>query len=168
MRFIQFVIAALSGASAAIARPACNADNCARAVTGTAAQPALSVRQSGCSSYQTATTYPAAETVTYYNYYFGDSTVFPAGPTETLVQQTMVPAYASKPCGSAASRYASACSCAGITATTVTAAVETVKVYTSAPDPSSECHSGDRQGCAGEACVYAGAFCTMNQCVQKQ
>lgn len=135
----------------------------------------------------------------------------PDGPTATLVQHTVVPAYASKPCGSAASRYASACSCAGITATTVTAAVETVKVYTSAPDPLSECHSGDRQDCAGgrgaclntvvggqidyskpvcaslpscndydnicsssadcgagEACVNAGAFCSMNQCVQKQ
>ncbi|CAD0092345.1 unnamed protein product [Aureobasidium vineae] len=61
MRLILFVIAALPGASTVIARPVCNADRCARAVTGTAAQPALSGSQSDCSSYQTATTYPAAE-----------------------------------------------------------------------------------------------------------
>ena len=43
------------------ARAACNADNCARAVTGTSAgiAPAFTVRQSDCSSFQKTTVTPA-------------------------------------------------------------------------------------------------------------
>jgi hypothetical protein len=41
-------------------RAACNADNCARAVTGTAAKPSLTIRQSDCSKFMTTIVTPAA------------------------------------------------------------------------------------------------------------
>ncbi|KAH0287600.1 hypothetical protein M436DRAFT_78047 [Aureobasidium namibiae CBS 147.97] len=136
MRLIQFVIAALPGASAAIARGLTDVskDNCARAITGTA-RPSLIARLNECAMYQDATLYPTATTKTVYGA-TADTTVFPDGPTATVVHNTVVPSYASKPCGTTehvvASRYASACSCAGYTKTTVTAPTSTVTVSTTA------------------------------------
>jgi len=144
MRLTYFAIAALPGALASITRlaPRCNADNCARAVTGTKAQPALSVRQSDCSNFQTATVYPPAETTTIYDA-SSDATVFPTGTTDMTVQATEVPSYASAPCGTTSpavsSRYASACSCFGFPATATTAPAETVTVSTTGPVPTSLC-----------------------------
>jgi hypothetical protein len=102
------------GFLAARANPtACNANNCARAVTGTreGKVPAVTSRQADCSSFMKATAY------TYAN-----------GATATVISPTAVPAYAS-PCSSpvnSVTAYASACSCWGITATTT-------KVSTAAP-----------------------------------
>lgn len=121
----------------------------------------------------------------------------------------MVPSYASKPCGTTeyvvASRYASACSCAGYTKTTVTAPTSTVTVSTTATRAAPTCNfirqdcAGGRGSCqyrvvnnepdfsdlvcadldscsyenlcqssadcaAGEVCVQAGAFCSINNC----
>jgi hypothetical protein len=141
-----------------------------------------------------------------------DATVLPTGPTDTVVHNTVVPSYASKPCGVTesvvASRYASACSCAGYTKTTVTAPTSTVTIsttVTSTGKPAPTCNfirqecAGNRGFCqynvvnntpdwsdlicakltscsyenlckssadcaAGEACVQAGAFCSINNC----
>jgi hypothetical protein len=41
-------------------RAACNADNCARAITGTNAKPSMTIRRSDCASFMTATFYPAS------------------------------------------------------------------------------------------------------------
>lgn len=46
--------------SGLLERAACNADNCARAVTGTNAKPAMSIRQTDCSNFMTATITPTA------------------------------------------------------------------------------------------------------------
>lgn len=84
-----------------------------------------------------------------------DTTVYPDGPTDTVVHNTVVPSYASKPCGTTeyvvASRYASACSCAGYTKGTVTAPTSTVTVSTtatSAGEAAPTC-SGITVDCAG-------------------
>lgn len=88
-----------------------------------------------------------------------DTTVFPDGPTATVVHNTVVPSYASKPCGTTehvvASRYASACSCAGYTKTTVTAPTSTVTVSTTATRAIPTCNV-IRQDCAGGrgSCQY--------------
>ena len=112
-------LAVVNGAySHALAPRACNADNCARAVTGSAAQPALSVRSSDCASFLAVTVTPPAVTVT--------SAAAAAVVTPADATSSAVPTYASACSG--AVRYSSACSCLGVTGTTTTVAAPTVTV----------------------------------------
>ncbi|KAK5996234.1 hypothetical protein PT974_04666 [Cladobotryum mycophilum] len=106
-----------------VRRGPCHANNCARAVTGVNGKPAVTARQSDCSSFMRHTVVLPTNTVT--------ATVW-ATVTEAPVlnrrQQTIipnqVPTYASA-CADA-NAYASACSCWGITATTTTVPGPTV------------------------------------------
>jgi len=123
MLFVALLVAAQAGLSLA----GCNADNCARAVTGTNALPALSIRQADCSSFQLTTVTPSAVTVT------NTVTITPAPPVkrdnekrQVTVVPTAVPTYASACSGTV--RYASACSCWGITAHTTFAPTPTSTV----------------------------------------
>jgi hypothetical protein len=77
------------------------------------------------------------------------------------VQATEVPSYASKPCGTTsavvASRYASACSCAGFPATATTAPAETVTVSTTVSKPRPTTCNFIRQECGSDgkgSCQY--------------
>ncbi|RDW58342.1 hypothetical protein BP5796_12272 [Coleophoma crateriformis] len=97
----------LGGHAKFLARRGCTANNCARAVTGTAAKPALTVRQSDCSSFMRRTVLFPTTTVTQ----------MPQRRQQTIIPGS-VPSYASA-CNDV-SQYSSACSCWGITATTVT------------------------------------------------
>ncbi|KAH7314088.1 hypothetical protein BKA65DRAFT_115685 [Rhexocercosporidium sp. MPI-PUGE-AT-0058] len=125
-------------------RAKCNADNCARAVTGTQKGQTQTIvdRRADCSSFMQATVGPAGAasatvTVTV------TSTAAPVFPHQNQVRQapgadvtvvpSNVPAYAS-PC-SGTVRYSSACSCAGFTATTTTLAVATATETVSVPFP---------------------------------
>ncbi|KAH8811039.1 hypothetical protein F5884DRAFT_749435 [Xylogone sp. PMI_703] len=112
-------------------RAGCNADNCARAVTGTAfGSAALSSHISQCSSYFSTTVIPPATTVwnpvatTYVfstvNANLPPPSVLP-GPsgTSTTIIPTNIPDFASAACDGNTTpvpvRYSSACSCAGVT-----------------------------------------------------
>ncbi|PON22964.1 hypothetical protein TGAM01_v208219 [Trichoderma gamsii] len=101
----------------------CNADNCARAVTGTRdGLPPISSRKADCSSFMRATVTPKATTTTITITVHPDITPKPKNDINyaaATVHPTAVPAYASSCDG--AKRYSSVCSCWGITATTVTA-----------------------------------------------
>ncbi|KAL7943737.1 hypothetical protein V8C42DRAFT_100295 [Trichoderma barbatum] len=123
---LSFVAAAM--ASAIKRTDGCNADNCARAVTGTRdGLLPITVRQSSCSSFMLATVTPQPTTTTLT--ITVDPEVTPkakrdAGNTAAVtVYPTDVPAYAEF-CDTGA-QYSSACSCWGITATTTTAATPT-------------------------------------------
>ncbi|OAA78551.1 hypothetical protein LEL_05374 [Akanthomyces lecanii RCEF 1005] len=116
------VLSALVAAAAAAGR--CGGDNCARQVTGTRdGLLAVTSRQADCSSFMQTTIVPDATTTTV------TVTVDPDEPAKFKRENhevraatevpTAVPAYASG-CDSA-SRYSSACSCWGITATATTA-----------------------------------------------
>ncbi|KAI9744941.1 MAG: hypothetical protein M1818_001867 [Claussenomyces sp. TS43310] len=126
---------------------ACNADNCARAVTGTQAGIATKAAHlSECSSYLKATVFPSTviTTVTV------SSTVYSisgnsgytstnvsgldacAGPnTAKTVTPTSLPSYVSTACNGESTplavRYSSACSCAGITRSTTTLSTPSFK-----------------------------------------
>ncbi|MCJ1245337.1 hypothetical protein MMC30_002541 [Trapelia coarctata] len=118
----------LSLMPAALAAGKCNADNCARAVTGTRRGPSFAPSaQADCSSFLLQTSTGPSVTVTEFTYI----TTTVGGPTEpaSIVPRNPVvetpppapkaiPAYAS-PC-SGSVRYSSACSCYGITAETIT------------------------------------------------
>ncbi|KAK6005728.1 hypothetical protein QM012_007370 [Aureobasidium pullulans] len=151
----------LSAASLTLANPllqhraVCNADNCARAVTGTArASPPLASRLADCSSFQKVTITPAAVTSTITitpstsvitDTIVASSTIVISTTTPTTIfvgdmkkrQMTdspnVVPLYASACSGS--SRYASACSCFGATKTTITVAAPTVLITVTAMTP---------------------------------
>ncbi|KAK8068826.1 Phospholipase A2 [Apiospora phragmitis] len=113
----------------------CNADNCARAVTGTRRGPAsISAFKQDCTSFMSATVTPPTSTATV--------TVTPDTCDEdeqaplTLKKQkraegvtvfpTAVPTYASACSG--AVRYSSACSCWGVSAAFTTAPTPVVTV----------------------------------------
>ncbi|KAL7794241.1 hypothetical protein V8C37DRAFT_401541 [Trichoderma ceciliae] len=122
---LSFVASAMAGI---IERTnGCNADNCARAVTGT--RPGLlpiTSRQSDCSSFMRATVTPEAITTTVTITVDSDMTSKAkrtADNSAMTVFPTAIPDYAS-PCDSGAI-YSSACSCWGITATTTTVATPT-------------------------------------------
>ncbi|KAJ2973054.1 hypothetical protein NQ176_g6815 [Zarea fungicola] len=107
----------LAAIPSGLAANGCNADNCARAVTGTRRGDAfVTSAKADCSSFMTKTvTGTAVSTVTNTI----TITAEPNSPTITVVKRDLtVPAYASACSG--ASRYSSACSCWGITANTVT------------------------------------------------
>lgn len=106
-------------------------DNCARALTGTAsgaARPSSRIN-TDCSSFQLVTVYPAATTTTIAS--GSTSTTILPETTGTTVAPFSLPAYAKTACtpsGSASARFASACSCAGVTKTTTTARVPVATV----------------------------------------
>ncbi|KAH8901662.1 hypothetical protein GQ53DRAFT_790105 [Thozetella sp. PMI_491] len=115
MKMKNSLVFALIGASSRPVNAAngCNDDNCARAVTGTRRGPSFSsTAQSDCAAFMVVTEYGHTA------YVFSDtllSTVTvttPVAPTSKTV-----PTYASACSGT--SRYASACSCWGVTSTTV-------------------------------------------------
>ncbi|RFU82101.1 lipase/esterase family protein [Trichoderma arundinaceum] len=106
----------------------CNADNCARAVTGTRdGLLPITSRQSDCSSFMLATVTPAATTTTIT--ITVDPEITPKAKRDVgnydavTVYPTAIPDYAD-PCEGVAT-YSSACSCWGITAATTTAAQPT-------------------------------------------
>ncbi|KAH6608241.1 lipase/esterase family protein [Trichoderma cornu-damae] len=118
---LSFVAAAMAGV---VERTnGCNADNCARAVTGTRdGLLPITSRQADCSSFMLATVTPEATTTTIT--ITVDPDVTPkvrrdADYAAVTVYPTAIPGYAS-PCNSGAI-YSSACSCWGITAATTTA-----------------------------------------------
>lgn len=72
------------GQGIALTRAACNADNCARAVTGTQKGLAFqSTAKADCSSFFKATVFPTTVTKTEY------TTVFPSTTTQTVVAATV-------------------------------------------------------------------------------
>ncbi|OHF04461.1 hypothetical protein CORC01_00313 [Colletotrichum orchidophilum] len=123
---------------------ACNANNCARVVTGTRAgiTPDVTSRRADCSSYMRTTvipdTFTSTITTTVYtdviprtSSSFSQSTSLPPSPTrvpETKLP-TAVPSYATQSCTSAQA-YSSACSCWGITPAVTTLPAPTVVVTT--------------------------------------
>jgi hypothetical protein len=105
----------------------CNANNCARAVTGTRSGkvPDITSRADDCSSFMLATVTPATSTYTTtttvtttisVEYVKRDGIL---ANRQVTVHPTAVPYYASACPGTSA--YSSACSCWGITASTTTA-----------------------------------------------
>ncbi|KAF1989639.1 hypothetical protein K402DRAFT_401748 [Aulographum hederae CBS 113979] len=130
MRSSSYLPLIASVASATLfERRACHADNCARAITGTAIAALVSVHQSDCSSFLSATVTPATSTSTITIYVTSPAAAKRspvAAPAieerDVTVTPSSIPVYASAACHGAnsASRYASACSCAGITPTTTT------------------------------------------------
>jgi hypothetical protein len=96
---------ALSSVLVRSAASSCAADNCARAVTGTAAKPAITQRQSDCASFQAT---PSAAVPTYASACSGLSFLIYSVRFSILTSET----------GSV--RYSSACSCFGYTASTTT------------------------------------------------
>ncbi|KUJ23897.1 uncharacterized protein LY89DRAFT_776109 [Mollisia scopiformis] len=115
----------------------CNADNCLRGLRGTANMvPPLSSRLDDCSSFQLATVTPAPTTITT-TVATETITVTEAAvtarailPRQETVYPSSIPAYATY-CP-VSSRYASACSCLGVTATTTTVGTPTVTISTTA------------------------------------
>ncbi|KAE9365670.1 hypothetical protein N431DRAFT_473709 [Stipitochalara longipes BDJ] len=103
-----------------LVRRGCTANNCARAVTGTAAKPALTARQSDCSSFMLQSVVLPTTTITV-------TEAANKRRQETIVP-SIVPTYASA-CANP-SAYSSACSCWGITATTVTAQPTATSIIT--------------------------------------
>jgi hypothetical protein len=63
--------------SSILMRNDCNANNCARAITGTNAKPSATIRQSDCSSYQQTTVTPAPSTTTVYTTVLPSNTYVP-------------------------------------------------------------------------------------------
>src|SRR5947209_9057606 len=108
---------ALSHVLVRSAASACAADDCARAVNGTAAKPAITQRQSDCASFQAT---PSAAVPTYASACSGLSFLIHSVRFSILSSKT----------GSV--RYSSACSCFGYAATTTT---------TSTPETASDCLS---------------------------
>ncbi|KAL3417103.1 hypothetical protein PVAG01_11103 [Phlyctema vagabunda] len=123
-------------------RAVCNADNCARAVTGTAnAKYPASLRLADCQAFLATTTTPKVSTSTVYSNVVGTTTIS-VTPTPVMITTTttqspaitaravkeqqadgqVVPIYASACSGAA--RYSSACNCWGaLSRITVTAEV---------------------------------------------
>ncbi|EJT72918.1 hypothetical protein GGTG_09769 [Gaeumannomyces tritici R3-111a-1] len=100
---------------------ACNANNCARDVTGTreGKLPLLEVRKTDCANFITATVY-ATPTATPQNVVYNRK--MKRDPV-TVKGQT-VPSYI-KQCNANMASYASACSCWGYTSTTITVTTPT-------------------------------------------
>ncbi|KAL8366445.1 hypothetical protein RB595_004975 [Gaeumannomyces hyphopodioides] len=135
MRFtVKSALAMLATATVVVA-DGCNANNCARAVTGTRDKiPSLETRRADCSAFMLATVTPATvTTTTTISVIVSKSTTSTSTTTTTIstttttgildrrqatVVPSIVPAYASA-CPNAAA-YRSACSCWGITARTTT------------------------------------------------
>lgn len=132
-------------------RNACNADNCARAVTGTrpGKLPVVSDRQADCSSFMLITVTPDASTTittktvttTFTQPVLakrGDAA--PLTPRAVTVSPSVVPTYASACSGP--SRYSSACSCWGITQMTTTVPTPVTTITKTTTVTSSVCPPG--------------------------
>jgi len=147
MKFIALVLAAVSMIGSVAATPAdtCNRDLCFRDVLGTVfASETQVARRGDCSKLLACTETPAAAiaTITTTSTVEGTITIT---LDKSTIQPTNVPGavsvcgsalpsgYAS--CGGSFSRYSSACSCGGITATTNTGAAPTVTATVIATQP---------------------------------
>ncbi|KAK3361111.1 hypothetical protein B0T24DRAFT_114445 [Lasiosphaeria ovina] len=117
-------------------RRTCTSNNCAREVTGTnPGLPPVTLRKADCSSFMARTvSYSTVTTVTSAQLLRRQQTIVPSN----------LPAYASSVCN--ASKYSSACSCWGITASTTT--VTSVSTVTVAPALAT--HSGILQVKSGD------------------
>ncbi|KAL8334386.1 hypothetical protein RB598_008908 [Gaeumannomyces tritici] len=149
MRFtVETALGMLATATVAVAG-SCNANNCARAVTGTRDKiPSLETRRADCSAFMLATVTPATvTTTTTISVTVSKSTTSTTTTTTTTTSTTttgildprqvtqvpsLVPAYASA-CPDAAA-YSSACSCWGITARTTTAGAPSATASTTATE----------------------------------
>ncbi|KAM0322450.1 hypothetical protein ACHAQA_009517 [Verticillium albo-atrum] len=128
---LALVLSLASAAFATGGSDGCNANNCARGVTGTRAgkKPELTSRMEDCASFQLTTVTPTTSTSTTTITIYTDNPPAPVNPPAVEPQNpvtvipTNVPAYASSCDGR--SGYASACSCWGITATATTVATPT-------------------------------------------
>ncbi|KAH8798649.1 hypothetical protein F5884DRAFT_742862 [Xylogone sp. PMI_703] len=182
MKAALFSCAYLFSTAFGVAITACNANNCARAVTGTNIKtPVASSRQADCSSFMLTTVTPDTFTTT-----VATVTIYTDAPSKRDVEARMlagrdvtviptnVPAYAS-PCSGTA-RYSSACICWGITAAVTTAprptATVTATVYLqrSCSNPG-ECGTYNLYDCPGEdapsdICVCAVDTDGSPRCVQ--
>lgn len=107
----------------------CAGDNCARQVTGTRdGLSPIESRKADCTSFQTSTVTPDAVTTTVTVTVDSDTPAKLRRNVRAVTNvPTVVPAYASACDGS---RYASACSCWGITAGVTTAPTPTSTVTT--------------------------------------
>jgi hypothetical protein len=106
-------------------------DNCARALTGTVNGLAQSSSRinTDCSSFQMITVYPVATTVTVFSADVESTVTIVPDAAGITVSPSVLPAYANAACTTnGAARFASACSCAGVTETTTTAATPTATV----------------------------------------
>ncbi|KAK6535345.1 hypothetical protein TWF694_001807 [Orbilia ellipsospora] len=151
MKLFQLLVLLAHGIS--VARASCAANNCIRAVTGTANKnPDVTSRKNDCSSAQRVTTSSSTATVTFYQTITAQTLVLTATTTLTVFSGTFtfhptlaptlkirgeedkfqlearaptaVPKYATA-CTNVA-QYLSACSCWGVTATTITVPAATV------------------------------------------
>lgn len=144
MKFLSIILAsAIVQGVLASPTTACNADNCARAVTGTRAGkvPDVTSRQADCSSFQLTTVTPAPSTT----YVTTIVTVNPPNKRDEIVARQVtvipdsVPAYASACSGTA--RYQSACSCWGITPAVTTAPTPIVTIVVTETVTPFECNN---------------------------
>ncbi|KAL8388238.1 hypothetical protein RB595_009369 [Gaeumannomyces hyphopodioides] len=119
------VFAAIPTVLAGAKTTACNANNCARDVTGTreGKLPLLEVRKTDCANFMTATVYATPTATQQPNVVYNRK--MKRDPV-TVKGQT-VPSYI-KQCDGNTVSYASACSCWGYTATTVTVTTPTTTV----------------------------------------
>ncbi|TPX16361.1 uncharacterized protein E0L32_004010 [Thyridium curvatum] len=145
MRFVY--AAALScflGSVSATGSDGCNADNCLRAIRASSFPTRSGVAD--CGSYLAATVTPGTSTIystvvagslPTVSVVTGNIDVPPATPV--TVYPTSIPTYASACSGSV--RYSSACSCVGVSQSTITVATPTTTVYVTActlPSPTAE------------------------------
>ena len=143
----RFTLCAVLAAAAGLVDAACQGNNCNRAVTGTRADQ-TALHRSDCSSFLAVTVTPATFTTTVTQTITPFSTVLTISSTSTLLstttltvvprlerrqvtqRATSVPRYATACSGAA--QYSSACSCWGVTASTVTAPTPTHTVTVTA------------------------------------
>ncbi|KAK3690523.1 putative salivary secreted peptide [Podospora appendiculata] len=130
----------------------CNANDCARAVTGTRQGPAFTAKaKEDCSSFVVSTAYGATVTVT-------------AATTPTAVNK-VIPPYATACDG--ASAYASACSCYGIPSGTVTrhdltTSVTVIAVSVSVPASTTSTVSPPPAGPTYEPSIPTGGYASCD------
>ncbi|KAG9246343.1 hypothetical protein BJ878DRAFT_497473 [Calycina marina] len=120
MRFSLLTLAASAAAfvSAQDSTMVCNRNNCLRAVIASSHSPGPAVASADCISFLASTVTPVAVRTTSISYITVTDptiTVTAAGPLST-------PAYATA-CSGTIMKYASACSCIGVTASIVTLAI---------------------------------------------
>ncbi|KAG4418276.1 hypothetical protein IFR04_008552 [Cadophora malorum] len=183
MKLLSFILA-LALAQGALS--ACNANNCARAVTGTRIGkiPDQTSRMRDCSSFMLVTVTPATSTITATATITSTTTLGGMMKRQAAVLEqrqvtvtpSSIPIYASA-CSSAA-RYSSACSCWGITARTTTASAPVTRTTVTVTATASVCPVGNTKcgtsclnlqvdpkncGACGNACAF-GTTCQSGAC----